>query len=254
MSRIRQIKTNFTAGEVGRDLLGRGDLRAYDNGALTLQNLFIYPTGGITRRAGLMYVDTVSGDGRLVSFEFNTEQTYLLAITNNQIDIYAGGINIQTLAAPWTSALIPQLTWTQSADTLLLTHPDIPPKKLVRNSLGVFALQDWVYFTENNVVHQPYYKFSDSAVTLTPSATTGTITLNASTSVFLSGHAGVRMRVGGKEVLITTINSSTVATATVVQTLTATTPTIDWAEAAFSSVRGYPANVAFHQDRLVIGG
>lgn len=254
MTRIRQVKTNFTAGEVSRELLGRGDLRAYDNGALELRNLFIYPTGGITRRAGLGYVDTAAGNGRLIAFEFNTEQTYLMIVTNYRIDIYAGGINIQTLSAPWTAAQIAQLTWTQSADTLLLVHPDVLPKKLVRNSLGVFVLDDWVFYTAGNIRQQPYYKFVDSAVTLTPSATTGTITLTASSSVFVAGHAGTRLRVGGKEVDITTVNSPTVITATVIQTLSATTATIDWAEQSFSAVRGYPASVAFHQDRLVIGG
>lgn len=254
MTRIRQVKTNFTAGEVTRELLGRGDLRAYENGALELRNLFIFPTGGVTRRAGLGYVDTAAGDGRLVSFEFNTEQTYLMAVTNNRIDIYAGGVNIQTISAPWSAAQIPQMTWTQSADTLLMVHPDVPPKKLLRNSLGVFVLEDWAFFIDGNVTQQPYYKFADSTVTLTPNATTGTITLTASVSVFLAGHAGTRLRVGGKEVLVTLVNSPTVVTATVIETLAATTATIDWAEQSFSSVRGYPATVAFHQDRLVIGG
>lgn len=254
MTRLRQIKTNFTAGEVGRDLLGRGDLRAYENGALELRNLFIFPTGGVTRRAGLSYIDTAAGDGRLISFEFNTEQTYLMSVTNNRIDIYAGGINIQTIAAPWTSAQIPQLTWTQSADTLLLVHPDAPPKKLLRNSLGVFVLTNWEFFTEGNVIQQPYYKFADSAVTLTPSATSGTITLTASSAVFEAGHDETRLRVGDKEVHVTSVNSPTVVTATVIQTLSGTATTIDWAEQAFSPVRGYPATVAFHQDRLVLGG
>lgn len=254
MTRIRQIKTNFTAGEVSRDLLGRGDLRAYDNGALKLRNLFIYPTGGITRRAGLSYIDTAQGDGRLVSFEFNTEQTYLMVVTNNQIDIYAGGIKIQTLSAPWTSAQISQLTWTQSADTLLLTHTDVPPKKLLRNELGSFVLEDWAFFTEGNVVYQPYYKFAESTATLTPSAATGIITITSSISIFASGHVNTRLRLANKEVLITAVNSPTVVTATVIQTLAAITATIDWAEQAFSPIRGYPSSVAFHQDRLVIGG
>lgn len=254
MTRVRQVKTNFTAGEVTSDLLGRGDLRAYENGALQLRNLFIFPTGGVTRRAGLSYIDTAAGDGRLISFEFNTEQTYLMVVTHNRIDIYAGGINIQTLTAPWTLAQIPQLVWTQSADTLLLVHPDAPPKKLLRNALGSFVLQDWQFFADGNVVQQPYYKFPESTVTLTPSATTGTITLTASAAVFEAGHDDTRLRVGGKEVLITTVNSPTVVTATVIETLAATTATIDWAEQAFSPVRGYPASVAFHQDRLVLGG
>ncbi len=254
MTRLRQVKTNFTAGEVSRELLGRGDLRAYENGALTLRNLFIFPTGGVTRRAGLAYIDTAAGDGRLISFEFNTEQTYLMVVTDGQIDIYAGGIHVQALSAPWGAAQIPQLTWTQSADTLLLVHPDVLSKKLLRNSLGVFVLEDWTFFQEGGVLQQPYYKFAGSAVTITPSATTGSITLTASASVFESGHNGTRLRVGGKEVVVTAVNSPTVLTVTVIETLSATTPTIDWAEQAFSTVRGYPASVAFHQDRLVIGG
>ena len=254
MTRIREIKTTFTAGEVGRDLLGRGDLRAYENGALKLRNVFINPTGGVTRRAGLAYIDTAAGDGKLVAFEFNTEQTYLLVITDEQIDIYADGVLDETIAAPWAAAQIPQLAWTQSADTMLFTHPDAPPKKLTRGPGGTWSLTDWNFFTDGNVRQQPYFKFAGSEVTLTPSATTGTITLTASADVFEAGHEGTRLRIAGKEVEITDFDSATVVTATVIETLPGVSATIDWEEQAFSAVRGYPVTVAFHQDRLVIGG
>jgi hypothetical protein len=254
MTRIREIKTTFTAGEVSRDLLGRGDLRAYENGALALRNVFINPTGGVTRRAGLSYVDTAAGNGKLIAFEFNTEQTCLLVITDEQIDIYSGGVLDETIAAPWSEDQIAQLAWTQSADTLLLVHPEVPPKKLTRGAGGAWSLTDWVFFTDQNVRQQPYFKFADSEVTLTPSATTGTISLTASAPVFEEGHEGTRLRVGNKEVEITDFDSSTVVTADVIETLAGTSATIDWYEQAFSAVRGYPATVAFHQDRLVIGG
>lgn len=254
MTRIREIKTTFTTGEVARELLGRGDLRAYENGALALRNVFIQPTGGLTRRSGLRFIDTAPGNGKMIAFEFNTEQTYLLVITNLKIDIYAGGYREASITAPWTTAQIDQLAWTQSADTLLMVHPNVLPKKLVRSSGGTWSLQDWIYFTKDNVIQQPYFKFAASSVTLTPSGTAGSITLTASASVFEAGHDGTRLRVGGKEVEITDVSSPTVVTATVIQTLSGTTATIDWMEQAFSSVRGYPATVAFHQDRLVIGG
>jgi len=152
MPRIRQIKTTFTAGEVSRSLLGRGDLRA-----LTLRNVFIQPTGGVTRRAGLRYVDSAPGAGRLVAFEFSTEQVYLLVLTDSLISVYADGVPITTLPAPWTEAQIPNVSWTQSADTLLMTHPDVPPKKLTRNAGGVWALVDWSYITESaGAIQQPY--------------------------------------------------------------------------------------------------
>ena len=254
MTRLRQIKTTFTAGEVSAELLGRGDLRAYDNGALALRNVFIRPTGGVTRRAGLQHIAMAAGRGRLLAFEFNTQQTYLVVLTDGQIDIYAGSAHQVTLDAPWTEDQIGQVAWTQSADTLLMVHPDVGPKKLTRNAGGTWSLNDWVFFVDGSVVRQPYYKFADSAVTLTPSGTSGTITLTASAGVFTAAHENTRLRVGGKEVIITDFDSATVVTATTVETLTGTSATIDWEEAVFSPAHGYPVSVAFHQDRLVVGG
>ncbi len=254
MTRIRDVKTTFTAGEVSKDILGRGDLRAYENGAIKLQNVFIKPTGGVTRRSGLSYVDAASGDGKLIAFEFNTAQTYLLALSAGVIDIYAGGVKEASISSPWNLDQIMQLVWTQSADTLLFTHPDVSPKTLTRNSDGSWSLSDWSFFTDDNIVRQPYYKFAGSEVTLTPSGTSGSITLTASNAVFAAGHENTRLRVGGKEVLVTDFDSATVITVTTIENLTDTNPTIDWSEQAFSAVRGYPVSVAFHQDRLVIGG
>jgi len=253
---IRAYKTNFTAGEVSRRLLGRGDLRAYENGALALRNLFIHPTGGITRRSGLRYVDTAAGTGRLIDFEFNTEQTYLLALSDATIRVYQEDTLIETLSAPWTADQIASLNWTQSADTLLLVHPDVPPKRLTRSGTGTWTLTDWVFDTSETtgVKFQPHFKFADADMTLTPSATTGSITLTASSSVFDNDHNGTRLRVGGKEVAITSVASGTVVNADVLETLAGTTATKDWEEQAFSAVRGYPTSCAFHQDRLVIGG
>ena len=254
MTRHRIIKTTFTSGELSSDMLGRGDLRPYDNGAAKLRNVFIHPTGGVRRRAGLRYIDTAAGNGRLLSFEFNSDQTYLVVLTNSRMDIYADGVLETTIATPWTGAQVKQVVWTQSADTLLLTHPDAWPKKLTRNSGGTWALTDWAFYTKDNIVHQPFYKFADTGVTLTPSGTSGAVTLTASASVFASGHLGTRLRVTGKQVIITTVNSPTVVTVNVIETLPNTNPTIDWEEQSFSNVRGYPMSVAFHQDRLVIGG
>lgn len=254
MPTTKIIKTTFTSGEVTPELLGRGDLNAYDNGALKLRNVFIQPTGGVIRRAGLRYITTALGDGRLMAFEFNTEQTYLLCFTDFKCEIYAGETLDATLDTPYTASDIPQIVGTQSADTLLLTHPDYPPKKLVRAGAGSWSITNWEFYKKDNRIHQPMYKFAGNNVTLTPSATSGTITITASAGIFDSGHIGTRLRIANKEVIITSIASSTVATVTTVENLLSTTATIDWEEQAFSAVRGYPVTTAFHQDRLVIGG
>lgn len=255
MTKLRIAKTNFTAGEIAPQLLARGDLRAYENGARTLQNVAIHPTGGLTRRSGSYYVDTALGNGRLISFEFNADQTYLLVVTAGNITIYRQGIQVASIATPWTLDQIKNLTWAQSADTVLLCHPDVPPKKLVRLGDTSWTLDDW-RFSKNtaNASLQPFYKHVDETITIAPSATTGSITLTTSQPVFYAGHANTYMRIQNKCVLVTSVSSPTVVVATVLETLTSTTPTADWAEQAFSSVRGYPATSVFHQDRLVIGG
>jgi hypothetical protein len=254
MTRLTQIKTNFTSGEVSPDLLGRGDLRAYENGARTLTNLFIHPTGGVTRRAGLYHLSPVAGPGRLVPFEFNTEQTYLLVFTDRLVTVFRDGVERASIDSPWTTALLGQIAWTQSADTLLVSHPAVEPRLILRHGDTDWSIGGWPYVEEDGALRQPFYRFAEPEVTLAASATTGSVTLTASTDVFTPAHEGVRFRLEGKQVEITAVASPTSASAEVKQTLTATAATRNWTEAAFSPARGWPVAVAFHQDRLVIGG
>ncbi|CAO3412919.1 hypothetical protein [Azospirillum doebereinerae] len=254
MGRLQQVKTNFTAGEISRRLLGRGDLRAYDNGALALRNLFIDPTGGVTRRSGLAFSGLARGDGRLVAFEFNTEQTYLLAFSAGRIDIHGGGTRVATVEAPWTAAQLAQITWTQSADTLLVCHPEVAPRKLTRSAAGAWTLSDWAYVVKDELVRLPFYRFGDPAVTLTPSGTSGAVTVTASAPVFDQRHDGTRLRIKDKQLLVTGVVSATQLNATAKEALADTAATTDWEEQAFSPLRGWPVSAAFHQDRLVVGG
>lgn len=254
MTRLRRIKTNFTAGEISTRLLGRADLTAYENGARRLRNVFIHPTGGVARRAGLAYIDTARGAGRLIAFEFNTEQVYLLVFTDLKIDVYSNGVNIANIDAPWTEAQIGEIVWTQSADTLLVCHPDVPPRKITRTAETSWTVTQWKFFQKDDSIKQPYHKFADDDVTLAASGTGGAVTLTASQDVFINDHIGARFRLAQKEVEITGVTSGTQAAATVKQTLTSAAATTDWDEQSYSTARGWPVSVTFHQDRMVIGG
>src|SRR5690606_21587299 len=144
----RHVQNSFTAGELSPLLSGRGDLRAYANGAAKLRNVFIHPTGGLARRAGLRHVDIAPGAGRLVAFEFNTEQVYLLLFTDGRMDVYRDGLKVATVETPWSEAQIAQIYWTQSADTLLVAHPDVPPKKITRTSHADWTVTGWQFHEE----------------------------------------------------------------------------------------------------------
>ena len=134
MAASRTLKTSFAAGEVAPELLGRPDLRASANGARRLRNVFIQPTGGLYRRPGLRHVASLPGPVRLIAFEFNTEQTYLLVLEEGAMRVFVGDAQVARVAGPWNGAMLPQLAWTQSADTLLLVHPDMPPQRITRTS------------------------------------------------------------------------------------------------------------------------
>ena len=248
MSQSRILKTSFTAGEVAPELLGRPDLRAWANGARVLRNVFIQPTGGVTRRPGLRHVAMLPGAARLIAFEFNTEQTYLLVLTEGLMSVYIEDGQVAAVAGPWTAAMLPQLAFTQSADTLLLCHPAMQPQRITRSSHTSWTVAAWTFQRE------PFHRFAPLDVSLTPSATSGSITLAASTTLFEAGHVGARLRIGGQRVRITGVASATLATAFVDEALASAAGTTDWDEAAFSAVRGWPVSLCFHQDRLVLGG
>lgn len=244
----RRIKTSFTAGELAPELLGRSDLRAYENGARRLRNVVILPTGGLSRRPGLRHLAALPGPVRLVSFEFNTEQTYLLAFNHGQMRVFLGDAEVAQVSGPWTGAMLDQLSHTQNADTLLLLHPEMPPQRITRTGPTSWTVAPFAF------VRAPFHRFAAPDVTIAASATSGSVTLTASAPVFVPGHVGVRVRIGGKRVLITAVGGAASATATVEETLAGTDATVDWDEAAISPVRGWPVSACFHQDRLVLGG
>lgn len=254
MARLRSVKTNFSAGELSARLLGRTDLRAFENGAALLRNVFIHPTGGVSRRPGLRFVDTARGAGRLIPAEFRTEEVYLLVFTDYMADVYRQGARVAGFPTPWSADQLAQVNWVQSPDALLVVHPDVPPQKIVRRSINNWTIASWNFSQRDGRICSPHRKFVDEQVTLKPAGTTGNVVLTPSAAVFKAGHAGVRFRIVNKEVAVTDVLSETQARVDVKQPLVGTQAAEDWSEEAFSAVRGWPAAACFHQDRLVIGG
>ncbi len=250
-----EYKNNFTSGELSPDLLGRGDLSFYSNGAKTLNNVLIQPTGGIKRRFGLRYIGQALGTGRLISFEFNTEQNYLMVLTNQRLSVYKDDNKVAEISTPWTAEQLKKISWTQSADTLLIAHPDIPTKQISRLSHTNWQIANLSFSVdENGCLQQPYYKYAGENVTISSSGTSGTITLTSSAAFFSSSYIGLRLRIADGEVEITSVTSSTTATASVIKALSSANATISWKEPAFSQIRGYPTSLTYHQSRLVLGG
>ena len=91
MARVHPFQSNFTSGELTPKLFGQIDFKKYANGLETLENMTVFPQGGATRRYGTRYVGPVKDHTkttRLIPFEFNVEQAYMLEFGDQYIRFY----------------------------------------------------------------------------------------------------------------------------------------------------------------------
>ena len=91
MARVHPFQSNFTAGELTPKLAGQIDFKKYANGLETLENMTVFPQGGAARRYGTRYVGPVKDSTktvRLIPFEFNVEQAYILEFGDQYIRFY----------------------------------------------------------------------------------------------------------------------------------------------------------------------
>ncbi len=256
--RLRLGQTNFVSGELSPLMKARYDNANFQNGAQRLKNWSLLAQGGIRTRPGLTYQASLAqNEGVMEPFVFDTDQRYAFIFSNTKLHVYAApdyALVATLTGAPWTTAMLPRLTVTQSADTMLVFHQDMETQVITRTGATSFSRAAFA-FEENEagtVMYQPYYKYAAATMTLTPGATTGTsvsLTLS-SPGAWVAAHVGSIVRYKGKEIEVTGYTSATVATGTVRQTLADTTGSTDWDEATFSDARGWPNSGEFHEDRL----
>ena len=68
---LRTVLSNFSAGELNPLLKTRTDAKAYFNGAQTLRNWYMMDSGGLMRRQGTTYKQTLPAEARLLPFVFS---------------------------------------------------------------------------------------------------------------------------------------------------------------------------------------
>ncbi|MBT7357999.1 MAG: hypothetical protein HN812_03900 [Candidatus Marinimicrobia bacterium] len=141
MARVHPFQSNFTAGELSPRLEGQIDFKKYFNGCSVLENMSVYPHGGAVRRGGSYHVAEVkdSADtGRLIPFEFNVTQAYVLEFGDQYIRFYKdngqilSGGSAYEVASPYLDSELFELHFAQSADVMYICHSNHAPRKLSR--------------------------------------------------------------------------------------------------------------------------
>ena len=183
----------FSKGELSPYLRGRTDVKAYYAGCETLENVIILSQGGVTKRPGSYYIAKTKISAnvvRLISFEYSTEQAYIIEMGNEYFRFYKDGGQIQSddlpyeISTPYLTADLFEIQYIQSADTMYLVHPNYVPRILTRT--GHIS---WTLTTET-FIRGPFKDENITETTITPSAKTGSIILEASTEIWNSNHVG----------------------------------------------------------------
>ena len=284
MSRITQYQSNFTAGEIDPLLVGRVDIQQYASAVSKAQNVVMMPQGGFERRPGSKFLKDISADfgssfttlagTRLIPFEFSTTQSFMLVFVKNttaitRMYVFANGVAINSINGSGNyldCALgdidLNRLYFTQSADTLILVHEDMAPKKIVRGT----ANNLWTFSTIALTMPKVAFTLATTnpSATITPDAVDGTVTITASASVFVSSCVDQYINVlnGFGRARIVEQESGTVLKVITETPFFKADQAINanvWElesgyEDAWSVTRGWPRTTSFHESRLYMGG
>lgn len=322
MPRVTPLVNNLNGGEFDARMVANTNFGAYPKGSAELINLLLLEQGGLTRRPGTKFVkevkDSTDTAHRLIQFVFNDEQAYILEFGDQYIRFYTDlgrledppGTPVEVVS-PWTSAQLAEIDYAQRADIMNLVHPEVSPRRLSRTDNLTWTLD------EIEFIDGPYLDENTTTTTITPSGTTGSVTLTASAPLFEAGHVGSLWSIGrpsgvvdrvewaagqtiaindqrkydginginvyiatsagttgdippehlegirsdgdvdwdyyytdiGGYAKITGFTSSTVVDADVKSKLGTALATTFWSEGAWSSVRGFPRVVTFHEQR-----
>lgn len=223
MPKLQIITTNFTAGEFSPRLRGRVDLEKYNASAEVLENCVVLRQGGATARPSLDFkgrFKVAAQTGRPIPFVYSRADSYILEFGNGYMRVWKAGALIESspgtpyeVSTPWTDAQLADIDYTQGADTLIVTHPDVPPQRVQR-----FADASWRVspcpFSPGAVYENGHRR---AGVTMTISATTvgAGRTIGASAAFFQPADVGRIIGWGVGLATITGFSSATGVTATV---------------------------------------
>lgn len=151
-----QVLNNFVRGKLDADLDGRFDLPIFSNGFEYCQNFLSNYKGNLKNRTGFRYEARLRGNqpAKLIEFRFNTEQAYLIEITDYKMRFYtydsqgtfgyvtnSGGQILElNTDIPYRFAQYAQVA--QNADALYLVGAGIHPKVIKRTSANSFSIEN----------------------------------------------------------------------------------------------------------------
>lgn len=218
--------TSFAAGEVAEEYLMRTDLQVRNESCRRFRNVMNMAGGGFKRRWGTLDLAPLAGLSRLETYGIGTDDARILVFSFGQCQVLnLDGSIVQTVGGcSWADEDLFTMQVALEDGKIVVTSRSFLPQLLTLTD-GTWVLSA-VNFADglNGSKLQPYWQYHARGISLTPSAYSGTVTVETSADFFVADHVGVRIRYTGVEILITAVTDATHATGDVIGVLY---PTLD---------------------------
>ena len=141
---IRYDQSNFTYGEISPKIYARTDIEQYYKAAKKLRNCIVIPEGGVQRRFGTRYVDTLQiatepdfCNIECVSIE---KSEYLLLWEDSTLKIYLENKLISQINSIYKKEDVKNLRFTQVLDRVVISNQNFPQYQLVRRANNAITI------------------------------------------------------------------------------------------------------------------
>ncbi|MDN3720116.1 hypothetical protein QW131_15265 [Roseibium salinum] len=131
------LQATFSRGELDPELVYRSDLELFRSSLAECRNFITLKRGGLRRRGGTKFIAELKNSttgGWLIPFEFGNGQYYMLEFGEAYFRVFTSGGRVGSVevATPYSQAVLGELKFVQSTDTLFITGGGVPPQALKR--------------------------------------------------------------------------------------------------------------------------
>lgn len=255
MAKITAVQQNFSAGQVSEKLLSRINLDVYYNSVQRMINFIGDPQGQARFSDGTMYAANSSANNkaRLIRFQFNTEQAYMIELTDQRARFFKDNAIMTESAQSITNIT------TASPGVFTITGHGYSNGDEVYLSgvTGQTSLNGKFYIIANSTTNTfELTDFDGNAINITTASSGGTAArVVALTTPWVEADLFQLKTAQTNDTLYITHPSYAprTITRTSATSFSISTPTFT-GTFTFASTDNYPRSVAFHEQRLVFGG
>lgn len=235
--KIIGAQRDFSGGELDESMKRADENPIMKIGARQMSNWRVLSSGAVKDRPGrrAIFLET----GRVEQILMSPGNVFYLVFGAGYLRVYnAAGTQVfattvkgdGSTAIPWTLATVQNVSFVVapgSGNAIYIAYADGFPNNVpqVLSWDGVSQTSTWTLATFAETItaggqkRTIFYRVSPPNITMLPSATTGSITIQFSAPILSAGMVGTRMTFGGRQILITGVTDSENGTATVEEPL-----------------------------------